>query len=93
MNSRTMTPFQQALETVESLSREDQEELLSVIHRRLVERRRTGIAHNAQETVREGEAHYGNPEDLRRDLLENDLLYESVLIGIDTHDKVIEAKP
>jgi len=67
-----MTPFQQALETVEALPREDQAELISVIQRRLAERRRAEIAHNAAETlraVREGEAHYGSPEDLRRDLL------------------------
>ena len=60
MNTRTMTPFQQALETVEALPREDQEELIDVIHRRLVERRRAEIAQNAEETlraVREGQAH------------------------------------
>ena len=80
MNTRTMTPFQQALETVEALPREDQEELIDVIHRRLVERRRAEIAQNAEETlraVREGQAHYGSPEDLRRNGLENDLLDES----------------
>jgi hypothetical protein len=80
MNARTMTPFQRALETVEALPREDQEELIDVIHRRLVERRRAEIAHNAEETlraVREGQAHYRSPEDLRRDLLENDLPDES----------------
>ena len=80
MNARTMTPFQQALETVEALPREDQEELIDVIHRRLVERRRAEIAQNAEETlraVREGQAHDGSPEDLRRNGLENDLLDES----------------
>jgi hypothetical protein len=81
---------------VEALPREDQEELISGIHRRLVERRRAEIAHNAVETlraVRGGEAYYGSPEDLRRDLLENALFDESILIGIDTHDETIEAKP
>ena len=60
MNARTMTPFQRALETVEALPREDQEELIDVIHRRLVERRRAEIAQNAEETlraVRAGQAH------------------------------------
>jgi hypothetical protein len=71
MNTRITTPFQQALEFVEQLSVVDQEALLEVVRRRLVEQRRREIAANAQATLqalREGHASYGTLDDLRRDL-------------------------
>ena len=64
--------LQQALDIVEKLPPEDQETLIDLIQRRLVERRRTEIARNAAATlqaVREGQAHYGSVEDLKQDLL------------------------
>jgi hypothetical protein len=63
--------LQQALDTVEKLPPEDQETLIELIQRRLVERRRAEIAHNAAATlqaVREGRGCYGSVEDLRQDL-------------------------
>jgi hypothetical protein len=71
MNTRTMTPFQQALKFVEQLSVAYQEALLEVVRRRLVEQRRRDIAANAQATLQalhEGRASYGTLDDLRRDL-------------------------
>ena len=65
------SPFQRALEAVEALSTEDQDTLLELIQRRLVERRRTRIATNAAVTlrsVREGHAIYGSVADLQRAL-------------------------
>lgn len=65
------TPIQQALELIESLPPDDQEWLIEVVRRRLIERRRREIAANAQATlqaVREGRAAYGTVEDLRREL-------------------------
>jgi len=65
--------LQQALEVVEQLPLEDQETLVELIQRRLVEQRRAEIAHNATVTlqaVREGKAQYGSVEDLKRDLLD-----------------------
>jgi len=65
--------FQQALDVVEKLPPEDQEMLVDLIRRRLVEWRRAGIAPNAAITlqaVREGRARYGSVEDLKRDLSE-----------------------
>ena len=64
--------LQQALDVVEALPPKDQETLIDLICRRLVERRRTEIARYAMETlqaVREEQAQYGTFEDLRRDLL------------------------
>jgi len=54
--------FQQALDVVDKLSPEDQESLVELIRRRLIERHRAEIARNAAATlqaVREGRARYG----------------------------------
>ena len=60
--------LQQALDVVEKLPPEDQETLIELIQRRLVEQRRAEIARNASATlqaVREGQARYGSVEDLK----------------------------
>jgi hypothetical protein len=72
MEQVVSTPFQQALDIIEGLPAEDQETLVDIIQRRLIEQRRAEIAHNAQATLqafREGRASYGTVDDLRRDLL------------------------
>ncbi len=64
--------FQQVLDVVERLPPEDQEALVDLIQRRLIEWRRAEIARNAAITlqaVREGCAHYGSLDDLKRDLV------------------------
>jgi hypothetical protein len=73
---RTPAPWhlctERAVDAVEALPLEDQETLIDLVHRRLIERRRAEIARHAAETlqaVREGRAKYGTIEDLRRDLL------------------------
>ena len=66
------TPFQQAIDTIEQLSAQDQESLIELVRRRLIERRREEIARNARMTFqafREGRALFGTVDDLRRDLL------------------------
>jgi U3 small nucleolar ribonucleoprotein component len=66
------TPFQKAIDAVESLSFDDREELLEIIRMRLAERRRDEIASNAREAVqavREKRAKFGTVEDLKKDLL------------------------
>jgi len=63
--------LQQALDAVDKLPAEDQETLVELVQRRLVERRRAEIARNAAATlqaVKDGGAHYGSVEDLKRDL-------------------------
>jgi hypothetical protein len=65
------TPFEQALEMTEQLSPQDQENLIEIVQRRLIEQRRAEIARNAGATLRafrEGHARYGTVDDLRRDL-------------------------
>jgi len=64
--------LQQALDVVEKLPPEDQETLIELIQRRLVEQGRAEIARNASATlqaVREGRARYGSVEDLKSDFL------------------------
>ena len=61
--------LQQALEVVERLPPEDQQTLIDLIQRRLVEWRRAEIAGNAAATlqaVREGRARYGSLEELKQ---------------------------
>ena len=64
--------LQQALDTIEALSPEDQQTVIELIQRRLNEQRRNEIAHNAAATlqaVREGRARQGSLNDLKHDLL------------------------
>ncbi len=70
-----VTPLQQALEYIESLSLEEQDLLLELIHKRRIEKRRGEIAKNAAQTlaaVEAGTAKRGTIVDLRFDLLEEE---------------------
>jgi len=72
MNTHQETPFQKALDAVESLPFDEREEIIEIIKRRLAEDRREEIAANAREAVkavREKRAKYGTIEELKRDLL------------------------
>ena len=72
MNNHEETPFQKALDAVESLPFDDREEIIEIIKRRLAEDRREEIAANAREAVkavREKRAKYGTIEEIKRDLL------------------------
>ncbi|MEL7011333.1 MAG: hypothetical protein AAGK10_18105 [Cyanobacteria bacterium J06555_3] len=63
------------IEDFETLSTEDQDLLLELIHKRRIERRRTEIARNATQTLRSietGQAKQGTLADLRADLLEEE---------------------
>ena len=66
------TPFQKAIDAVESLPFNDREELLEIIRMRIADHRRDEIAGNARESlqaVRENRAKFGTVEDLKNDLL------------------------
>ena len=66
------TPFQKAIDAVETLEIDDREELLELLKMRLAEDRRDEIAANAREAVnavREKRAEFGTIDDLRKDLL------------------------
>jgi acyl-CoA reductase-like NAD-dependent aldehyde dehydrogenase len=69
MNTDQVTPFQKALEAVESLPFDDREEIIEIIKRRLAEDRLEEIAANAREAVkavREKRAKYGTIEELKK---------------------------
>ena len=71
MTVTTATPFQVALDVIDHLPPDDQEAIIEIVRRRMVERRRREIAANAQTTLqafREGRASYGTVDDLRREL-------------------------
>lgn len=73
MNIHQDTPFQKALDAIESLPVDAREDIINIIKKRLVEDRREEIAANANEAVsevKEGRAKYGTVEDLKRDLME-----------------------
>lgn len=74
MSTKAPTPIQQALDQIEGLDAEDQQAVIEIVRRRLVERRRAEIAENARHAVqafREGRAQDGTIDDLRRDLAED----------------------
>ena len=74
MSIHPETPFQKALDAVESLPVDSREEIIEIIKRRIAEDRREEIAANALEAVkavRERRARYGTVEDIKRDLLES----------------------
>ena len=66
------TPFQKAIDAIESLPFDEREELLEILRMRTAEHRRNEIAANAREAlqaVREKRAKFGTVEDLKKDLL------------------------
>jgi hypothetical protein len=72
MSTDQNTPFQKAIDAVESLPFGDREELLEIIRLRIAAQRRDEIAYNAKATlqsVRENRAKFGTIEDLKKDLL------------------------
>jgi hypothetical protein len=72
MERKSISSLQEALEIVEALSIDEQEALVEVLRRRLTEQRRGEIAISANETlkaIREGKAHFGTVDELKRDLL------------------------
>ncbi|MGF1500081.1 MAG: hypothetical protein ACFB8W_25110 [Elainellaceae cyanobacterium] len=67
--------FQEIIDSIESLSVEDQEQLFELIRKRRIEARRSEIAANAQETfkaIEMGTAKRGSFEDLKAYLLADD---------------------
>ena len=76
MNTHPSTPFQRAIEAVETLPLDEREDLLETLRLRVIEDRRDQIAASAREAlqaVREKRASFGSLEDLKKDLLTNEL--------------------
>jgi len=73
MASREKATFQEALETVESLSKEQQEDLVFIIRNRLIEHRREVLARHikkARQEYKRGEVQHGTVDDLLKELEE-----------------------
>jgi hypothetical protein len=71
MSSDNAMTFQQALEAVEALSEEQQEDFIDVLRRRWSERRREALAQSvvqAREELARGEVRRGDVEDLMREI-------------------------
>ena len=71
MQNTETSPYQTALDHIGLLAPEDQEALIEEAHYRLVDRRRSEIARNAEETLsrfRQGQAETGSIDGLRRAL-------------------------
>jgi hypothetical protein len=64
--------FREVLDAVEQLSLEDQETLMEIVHRRIVERRRAELARDIQEAHQElkaGRVRPATPADLMAEIL------------------------
>ena len=73
MSSHHAMTFQEALEAVEALPEEQQEDLIDVLRRRWAERRREALAQSvvqAREELARGEVQRGDVEDLMREIAE-----------------------
>jgi hypothetical protein len=71
----TTTYFQNLIESIETLSLEDQDYLFDLIRQRRIEKRRSEIADNAQAILtdlQQGKAQIGTVNDLITDLLKED---------------------
>jgi hypothetical protein len=71
-NSQTVT-FQDALDVVESLPEHQQEDLIDIIRRRIIEHRRDLLAENIKKAKQEfarGEVKRGSVDDLMKELAE-----------------------
>ena len=73
MSNHTTSTFQNALEVIESLPEEQQESLIDIVHRRIIERRREILAKNIHEARQEylrGDVKRGTVDELLKELSE-----------------------
>jgi hypothetical protein len=67
-----MMPFGEVLEAADKLPLEDQEQLLELLHRRIIERRREELAKDIEQARREfqaGQCRPRTPSELMNDLV------------------------
>ncbi len=67
-----LMPFGEVLEAVDKLPLEDQETLMEVLHRRVIARRRQGLAkklEQAQQEFQAGQCRPATPAELMKDIL------------------------
>ncbi|HEX3035210.1 MAG TPA: hypothetical protein VHT73_08760 [Thermodesulfobacteriota bacterium] len=73
MSSRQEVTFQEALDIVESLPEDQQENLITIIRSRLIEHRREVLAERIKEAREEhtrGEVRHGTVDDLMKEIAE-----------------------
>ena len=73
MSSRSKVTFQDVLDMIESLPEEQQENLISIIRRRLIEHKREVLAeriNRAREEYRLGKVRRGTVDDLMKEISE-----------------------
>jgi len=73
MSNYTTSTFQNALDVIESLPEEQQESLIDIVHRRIIERRREILAKNIHEARQEylrGDVKRGTVDELLKELSE-----------------------
>jgi hypothetical protein len=73
MHTQKNITFQDALEVIEALPEYQQEDIVYIIHKRLIDHRREVLAKNikkAKEEYKKGEIKRGNVNDLMRELSE-----------------------
>lgn len=69
---QTITSFGEILEAADMLSLEEQESLIDILHRRMIERRRAELAADIQEARKEFKEGYAQPasvDDLMKEIL------------------------
>ena len=75
--------FQEIIDSIESLSIEDQDYLFDLIHKRRIDNRREEIAKNGQETLKSlslGQGKKGTAEEIKADWLEDEEEWGDLLI-------------
>ena len=68
----SVTTFSEILESADKLALDEQETLMEVLHRRIAERRRAGLAkeiQNAQQEFRQGTCKPATPSELMTEIL------------------------
>lgn len=71
MGRQQNATFQEALEVIETLPEYQQEDLVNIVHKRLLEKRRESLAENIREAREEyvkGEVKKGSTEDIMKEI-------------------------
>lgn len=71
MRRREIPRFHEIIEDVETLSPEDQESLIEIVHRRLIQQKRADLAADiaeARQDYKEGRVRRGTVDDLMKEL-------------------------
>jgi len=78
MTTKPNVSFQQAIEMVESLPPDQQEDLVDIIQRRIIEKKRDSLAKNVREAraeYKKGKVKKGTVKDLLKDIAECSLWF------------------